>query len=123
MRIIIADDIYANRLLISEIVRGLGHELIEVENGQQVLDAIDGNRRIDLVLMDIEMPVMNGMEATRRIRERPDYPKNSIPVVAITGHNPCMFFNDFKSMGFDQLLTKPYSIDKITGLLESFDRR
>jgi CheY-like chemotaxis protein len=75
---------------------------------------------IDLILMDIEMPVMNGLEATKHIREKLAAPKCYIPVVALTAHNPKIFFDDFKDVGFSQLLTKPYSVRKITELLESF---
>ena len=74
MKIIVADDEFANRLLISEIVKGLGHELVQVENGEQVIHALAMYEDIDLVLMDIEMPVMNGVEAVKRIREEFPFP-------------------------------------------------
>ncbi|MBN2481632.1 MAG: response regulator [Bacteroidales bacterium] len=122
MKIIIADDEFANRLLISEIVRDLGHELIEAENGVQAISMMEQYSDIDLILMDIEMPVMNGMEAARQIRERFLYPKNQIPIVAITGHNQGIFPEDCQHVGFDCFLTKPYSIDKFTQLLESYSR-
>ncbi|MBN1159342.1 MAG: response regulator [Bacteroidales bacterium] len=122
MKIIIADDEFANRLLISEIVRDLGHELIEVENGEQVVSILEQYSDVDLILMDIEMPVMNGMEAARQIRKRFLYPKNQIPIVAITGHNQGVFPEDCLHIGFDCFLTKPYSIDKFTQLLESYSR-
>ena len=65
MKIIIADDFYSNRLLIMEILKDMGHELIEAENGQQAFDALEKHDDVDLVLMDIEMPVMSGLEAMR----------------------------------------------------------
>ena len=76
MKIIVADDYYTNRLLVSEILKSLGHEFIEVENGKQALEALEKNNDIDLVLMDLEMPVMNGVEAMRYIREKLVYPKS-----------------------------------------------
>jgi CheY-like chemotaxis protein len=119
LRIIIADDIFTNRLLLSEIIEDLGHTYITVENGREAVNALVGND-VDIVLMDIEMPVMNGLEATKFIREKLAVPKCNIPVVALTAHNPKIFFDDYKDVGFSQLLTKPYSIKKITELLESF---
>jgi CheY-like chemotaxis protein len=119
LKVIIADDIYTNRLLLSEIIEDLGHEYLTAENGREAINALINND-VDLVLMDIEMPVMNGLEATKFIREKLQKPKSSTPIIALTAHNPKIFFDDFKDVGFDQLLTKPYSVKKITDLLESF---
>lgn len=122
MKIIIADDYYTNRLLVSEILRNLGHDLIEAENGQQALDALEKNSDVDLVLMDIEMPVMSGYEAMKYIREKLVYPKSNIPIIALTAHNPAMILNEGSLSGFNQLLVKPYSIDKIAELLAGYTR-
>jgi CheY-like chemotaxis protein len=119
LKIIIADDIFTNRLLLSEIIEDLGHTYITVENGKEAVNALVNNQ-VDIVLMDIEMPVMNGLEATKYIREKLPAPKCYIPVVALTAHNPKIFFDDYKDVGFSQLLTKPYSVKKIMDLLESF---
>lgn len=119
LKIIIADDIFTNRLLLSEIIEDLGHEFITVENGKEAIEALIAND-INIVLMDIEMPVMNGIEATKYIREKLDKPKCFTTVVALTAHNPKIFFDDYQDVGFSQLLTKPYSVKKITELLEAF---
>ena len=120
MKILITDDIFTNRLLLSEIIEDLGHEHIEAENGKIAIESLVSNDDINLVLMDIEMPVMNGIEATRHIRRMLAPPKSDIPIVALTAHNPKIFFDNYKDVGFDLLLTKPYSVQKITNLLESF---
>ncbi|MGD2034395.1 MAG: response regulator [Bacteroidales bacterium] len=122
LKIVIADDIFTNRLLLSEIIEDLGHDYITVENGKEAVEALVSNN-VDVVLMDIEMPVMNGIEATRYIREKLDKPKCYTTVVALTAHNPKIFFNDYKDVGFSQLLTKPYSVKKITDLLESLSSK
>jgi CheY-like chemotaxis protein len=119
MKIIITDDIFSNRLLLSEVVSDLGHDSIEAENGKEAIEILKKHDDIDLILMDIEMPVMNGLEAAGYIREKMPPPKNQIPIIALTAHNPKIFFDDYHDVGFDQLLTKPYSIQKITMLLES----
>jgi CheY-like chemotaxis protein len=120
LRVLITDDIFTNRLLLSEILKDLGHEFFLAQNGKEAVDELAA-KDYDLVLMDIEMPVMNGVEATRYIREYFKPPKCNIPVIALTAHNPKLFFNDFKDVGFTQLLTKPYSIIKIKELLELFN--
>lgn len=117
MRVLIVDDIFTNRLLLAEIMRNLEHEFDEVENGKEAIDAMQ-NEQYDLVLMDIEMPVMNGLETTKYIREKLPHPKNKTFIVALTAHNPQLFFEDFKDVGFNQLLTKPYNVEKINALIE-----
>jgi CheY-like chemotaxis protein len=72
--------------------------------------------------MDIEMPVMGGLEAIKYIREKLNYPKNRVPIIALTAHNPAMFPVDSNHAGFDGLLVKPYSIHKIAEVLESFKK-
>ena len=120
MKIIIADDEFANRLLISEIVKDLGHQLIEAVNGEEVIGLVEETRDVDLILMDIEMPIMNGMEATRRIREEFEFPVNRIPIIAITGHHQGILPEEYMRIGFDSILTKPYSIDKFTQVLNEY---
>ncbi len=119
LRVIITDDIFTNRLLLSEIMKDLGHDFFLAQNGKEAIDELTINN-YDIILMDIEMPVMNGVEATRYIREVFASPKNNIPIIALTAHNPKLFFNDFKDVGFTQLLTKPYSIQKIKNLFDNF---
>lgn len=111
-RFLIVDDIFMNRLLLKEIISELCDAIHEAENGSQAIEIIK-TKDIDIVLMDIEMPVMNGIETTKYIRDILPFPKNKLPVIALTAHNPVDFFEDFKAAGFDQLLTKPYSVNKI----------
>lgn len=118
LNVLIVDDIFTNRLLLSEILRELGHNYKEVENGKTAVDALE-NDQFDLVLMDIEMPVMNGLETTKYIRTNAPLKLRHIPVVALTAHNPNLFFDDFKDIGFTQLLTKPYSIQKIKNIISN----
>ena len=116
MKVLIVDDIFTNRLLLAEVLRTLDIEFDQVENGREAIDAYKQNH-YDLILMDIEMPVMNGLETTKYIREEMPFPKNRVTIVALTAHNPQLFFEDFTDVGFDQLLTKPSSLDKLSELL------
>jgi len=115
--ILIVDDIFTNRLLLKEILGGISKKFIEAENGKDAIEIIKSNP-IDIVLMDIEMPVMNGLETTKYIRSNFPEPNNRIPIIAITAHNPDDFFNDYNSAGFDELLTKPYSFEKVIGAIK-----
>jgi len=109
---LIVDDIYMNRFLLKEIVGGLCHTITEADNGQKAIDILQ-SKKIDIVFMDIEMPVMNGLETTKFIRNRLPSPLCNLPIIAITAYNPEDFFDDYKDAGFSHMLTKPYSFNKI----------
>ncbi|RLD61479.1 MAG: response regulator [Bacteroidetes bacterium] len=117
--ILIVDDIFVNRLLLSEIIKKIGYNFTEAKNGKEAVDFLK-TKDYDMVLMDIEMPVMNGLETTRFIRDKFEEPKNNIPIVAITAYNPSDFFDEFKSAGFDGLITKPYLRGKISKVINKF---
>ena len=116
-RILIVDDIFVNRLLLKEIIKNICSQCFEAQNGKDAIEILQ-KEKIDLVFMDIEMPVMNGLETTKYIREKLPSPLRFIPIIALTAHNPANFFEDFHKVGFDYLMTKPYSIEKIAKAIE-----
>jgi CheY-like chemotaxis protein len=112
-KILIVDDIVINRILLAELIKKLGYKYSQAANGKEALEKLESDK-IDLILMDIEMPVMNGIETTKYIREKLKYPTSKMPIVALTAHNPDDFFETFEKAGFDDLITKPYLLDKIS---------
>ena len=112
LRILVVDDIYTNRYLLSELIKLTGNEAIIAENGEQAIEILK-SQEIHMVFMDIEMPVMNGIETTLYIRNEMDAPLNAIPIIALTAHNPELISEDYSDVGFDELVTKPYSVEKI----------
>lgn len=119
-KILIVDDIFVNRLLLKEIIKKINHQGLEAQNGKEAIEILQ-REKIDLILIDIEMPIMNGIETTKYIREKMPLPYKFVPIIAITAHNPADFFDDFREVGFDHLMTKPYSIEKITKILEEVE--
>jgi two-component system, response regulator, stage 0 sporulation protein F len=118
--LLIVDDIIMNRILLKEITSEFVRNIREAENGEQAIEILK-KEKIDLIFMDIEMPVMNGLETTRYIRNNMEPPKCGTPIIALTAYNPADFFDNFKKAGFDELLTKPYSIEKVINVLSSVD--
>jgi len=118
MNVLIVDDLFVNRMLLSEIIEQLGYKYKEVMNGQEAIDELSA-QKYDFVLMDVEMPVMNGIEATRHIKD-PANGFTSIKVIGVTAHDPEMFFQDYDEVGFDGLITKPYTLDKIKNEFDRF---
>ena len=83
-----------------------GYKLMEAESGEDALTALDAERP-DLILMDIQLPVMDGYEATRRIRSNPEL--NSIPIIAVTSY--ALAGDEAKALatGCNAYVSKPYS--------------
>jgi CheY-like chemotaxis protein len=81
--VLIVDDDFRNRFALTALLERGKLKVVEAEGGQAALDVLDARSDVDLVLMDIMMPVMNGYEAMIAIRERPDWA--SIPIIAVTG--------------------------------------
>jgi len=120
LRILVVDDIYTNRYLLSELIRLTGNEPVVAENGEEAIEILR-NGGIQMIFMDIEMPVMNGVETTRYIRNEMPPPMNVVPIIALTAHNPELFFEDYSDAGFDELITKPYSVEKIKEKIRNFN--
>ena len=105
-RILVVEDQLDNRQILRDLLGSVGYEMSEAENGQQALDAV-ARQRPDLILMDIQLPIMDGYEATRRIKANPD-PKN-IPVIVVTSYALSGDEGKAREAGCDAYVTKPYS--------------
>jgi len=81
--ILVVEDQMDNRQILRDLLGGAGYQLVEAENGEEALAAV-AKQRFDLILMDIQLPVIDGYEATRRIRAIPDL--QSIPIIAVTSY-------------------------------------
>src|SRR5262245_7951101 len=82
-RILVVEDQEDNRQLIRDMLSSLDYELAEAENGVEALAAV-AQQKPDLILMDIQLPIMDGYEATRRIKANPAM--KSIPIIAVTSY-------------------------------------
>ncbi len=114
-KILIADDDRRNRLAISHVLEEKGIHVLCVENGKECLEVLDSEPDIDLVLMDIMMPEMDGYEAMQRIRNEPHWKK--LPVIALTAK--AMKGDRLKCIeaGANDYLSKPVDMDKLLSLL------
>lgn len=108
--ILVADDTELNRILIAEYLKNTPLKIFQASNGKEALAILEKNT-IDLVLMDIKMPVMNGYEATKSIKE-----KYAIPVIAITA-SVITSKDDNENRLFDSFLEKPLSFRKLVNTL------
>lgn len=105
LRILLADDNRTNQQVIAKILEKAGHETEIVANGEQALDALD-RTSFDLVLMDVNMPVMNGIEATKLYRFA-SLGQNRVPILALTADATPAAAHRCTEAGMDACLTKP----------------
>ena len=117
-RILIADDLDLNRKLIADMLSLEGHETDCVGDGAAALRAA-GERRYDLILMDMIMPLMDGLAATRAIRALPA-PACDVPIIALTAHSFKEQLDSCIAAGMDATLTKPMSLDVLTATVRSW---
>jgi CheY-like chemotaxis protein len=117
-RVLIAEDSSVIQNLAKKILEFQNFEITSVKNGEQVLQLLE-KEPFDILLLDINMPVMDGMECARRVRALPDPEKAKTPMVAITGNAKNYSTEDFKEAGFDDVLIKPLNFDALVGLVKS----
>ena len=114
LNILIAEDNPVNQKVASVMLQRLGHRADLAANGQEVLRALE-NRPYDLVLMDIQMPYMDGIEATRCIRRRwPQGPK----IIAVTSFDPEFCREQCYSAGVDDFINKPIRMNELDAAIE-----
>jgi two-component system, cell cycle response regulator DivK len=105
-RILVVEDQEDNRQILRDLLLSVGYELIEAEDGEQGLAAAAAHHP-DLILMDIQMPVLDGYETTRRIKADPAL--RAIPVIAVTSYALSGDETKARAAGCDDYIAKPYS--------------
>ncbi|WP_029895983.1 PAS domain S-box protein [Desulfohalovibrio reitneri] len=114
LRILLAEDHQANRATMSRLLRRMGAEVVEAAHGRQAVEAF-GRQPVDLVLMDVRMPVMDGLDATRTIRAEPN--GGDVPIAALTAHAMPGDRDRFLAMGMDGYLAKPLDLGELADLV------
>ena len=114
-RILVVEDMAINREIAGEILKRTGAEAEFAENGQVCLETLAAKPAgyYDLILMDIMMPKMDGLETTRRIRRLPDRAKAEIPIIAMTSNVSEKDRNAAREAGMDAFTEKPIFVDRL----------
>ncbi|HEK1684650.1 TPA: fused response regulator/phosphatase [Pseudomonas putida] len=119
LRVLIAEDGAADRLLLAQIVRRQGHAVVTAENGEQAV-ALFAEERPDLVLLDALMPVMDGFEAARRIKAMAG--EALVPIIFLTSMNEEQGLVRCLEAGGDDFMAKPYSAVILAAKIGAMDR-
>ena len=115
LSILLVEDNQVNQLVATSLLKKLGHRADPAENGLKAIQALEQNH-YDLVLMDCQMPVMDGYEATQRIRQNPEW--KDLPIIAVTANVMQGDREDCLASGMNDYITKPYKRDELRSVIE-----
>ncbi|HYN25245.1 MAG TPA: response regulator [Pyrinomonadaceae bacterium] len=117
VRVLLVEDTEDNRIMMRRLLELSGYEVSEAINGVEAVRAAE-NETPNVILMDLSLPVVDGLSATRRIRQLPDLAR--VPIIAVSAHDTADFHAEALAAGCDAYITKPIDYseleDLITGL-------
>lgn len=118
--VLIVEDAEDARLFMRLALEQLGYVVFEAEDGEKAL-AVAERVRPDIILMDLSLPIMDGITATQKIRDTDGM--NAVTVIAVTAHQGTDFREGAKDAGFDAYVTKPIDIDSLDELMRGLPMR
>jgi two-component system cell cycle response regulator DivK len=114
-RILIAEDSSVIQNITKKILSAQNYQIDTVKNGNEVMDQVKA-QAYDLVLLDIHMPIKDGMECAREIRTS----NKTMPIIAITGNANNYTMEDFKAAGINDYLPKPLNYDQMVEMVKKY---
>lgn len=118
-KILLADDSPVIQTLSKKIFQGQGYDIKGVKSGTQVLKEIE-SEDYDIVILDIILPGIDGMELAKKIRDLKDPKKAEIPIVAISGNYKNYVKEDFDAVGINDYLIKPLDYDALVNAVKKY---
>ncbi len=118
LKVLIAEDNIINQKILKTYLSRMKHTSVIANNGNEAFD-IQKDRELDCILMDIQMPEMNGLEATRKIRKSENGSDKHLPIIAVTSNS---FYNDredFFEAGIDEYIPKPIDYNLLQSVLNN----
>lgn len=119
VRVLIVEDVPVNQVVIGVQLENRGYKIATVSNGAEAVEILR-REKFDLVLMDVQMPVMNGIEATLVIRNELDLDHDALPIIAITAHALPVELRQCLEAGMDDTLQKPIITDALYDKLDEW---
>ena len=118
LNILVAEDNAVNQLVMTCLLKKRGHKVTIVPDGKRAIDAVAAND-FDIVFMDVQMPELDGLEATREIRRREAGTRHRVPIVALTAHATQSDMDRCLETGMDKYLTKPIDAKELDVVLKT----
>jgi two-component system, cell cycle response regulator DivK len=116
-RILVVEDHEDNRRILRDLLTSKGYDMIEAENGVEALSVAE-SQRPDLILMDVQLPVLDGYEATRRLKSDPVL--RAIPIIVITSYALAGDEGKAREAGCDAYVSKPYSTRQLLAKIREY---
>ena len=113
--VLVVEDFEDNRFMMRRLLEMSGYRVVEAVNGEQAVETA-ARERPDLILMDLSLPKLDGLAATRRIRQQDGLA--ATPIVAVSAHDTTDFHADALAAGCDEYVTKPIDFDQLESLLK-----
>ena len=114
--ILIVDDFDDTRLLLRTWLEKKGYRVIEAENGKEAVATAE-SRRPDLIIMDVEMPELDGLSATRQIRALPNFER--VPIIAVSAYGASQFRDAALTAGCNEYVSTPFEPDELEQLIKT----
>lgn len=118
-KILVGEDSSVILNLTKSILSFENYQMKAAKNGKQVLEMLE-KEDFDLILMDLNMPVLDGATCTKMIRDLDDTTKSKLPIIAITGNMNNYTMDEFRRLGFDDFIQKPLDYDKLLATVKKF---
>ena len=112
--ILVVEDFEDNRFMMRRLLEMSGYRVLEAVNGEEAVN-LACSELPELILMDLSLPQLDGLAATRRIRQHPDL--RDVPIVAVSAHDTADFHADALAAGCNDYVTKPIDFDQLEALL------
>ncbi|MGB3589564.1 MAG: response regulator [Tunicatimonas sp.] len=116
-QVLVAEDSSVIQNLTKKVLQFQNYDIESARDGQQVLDMLK-QKNYDIILMDINMPKMNGMECSKQIRNMDDDKKSQVPIIAISGNASNYTEEDFEKAGMDEYIPKPINFDHLVEVVK-----
>jgi two-component system cell cycle response regulator DivK len=120
LTVMVVEDFEDNRFMMRRLLEMSGYRVVEAINGQEAVDKAR-HELPDLILMDLSLPLLDGLAATRRIREQEELKK--VPIVAVSAHDTADFHAEALAAGCNEYVTKPIDFDQLESLLTRLTAR
>lgn len=113
-KILVVEDFEDNRFMMRRLLEMTGYDVIEAVNGEEAVRLAE-DERPNVILMDLSLPMLDGLAATRRIRQHPEL--QQVPIIAVSAHDTLDFHADALAAGCNDYVTKPVDFDQLEEVL------